>query len=192
MQEIASWVTFQLLSKCTLCGPDKSWYSSGSVQSCEEDGLPCFGVISTCDKPCRWKAQWNIRRGGTLSIRVECKQYPAQDPSPFLRDLSLQHGLNDIVDVLDLCELQDSCASESHRNCPAFHVHHLIRELRLVYLKSLLDLLDGRHCLRTTGCRASRRHELRPRYLAPVFQTIGAVGCTAGVFTALSIAGTWI
>ena len=82
---------------------------------------------------------------------------------------------------------------------PNGHVHHLIRERQLVYLNSLLDLLDGRHCLRTTGCRASWRHELRPRYLDSVGtclcvtrETIGAVGCTAGVFTTQSIAGTWI
>ena len=55
-----------------------------------------------------------------------------------------------------------SCASESHapalRTTSFSHLHWSISI-------SLLDLLGGGHCLCTTGCRASPRHELRLRYL---------------------------
>ena len=53
-----------------------------------------------------------------------------------------------------------------------------------------LDLLDVGHCLCTTVCRTSPRHELRLRYLVSFRDfpgcsapASGAVGCTAGVST---------
>ena len=44
-------------------------------------------------------------------------------------------------------------------------VHHFVLALHWSISISLLDLLGGGHCLCTTGCRASPRHELRLRYL---------------------------
>ena len=45
------------------------------------------------------------------------------------------------------------------------HVHHFVLALHWSISINLLDLLGGGHCLCTTGCRASPRHELRLRYL---------------------------
>ena len=46
-------------------------------------------------------------------------------------------------------------------------VHHFVLALHCGWSISisLLDLLDGGHCLCTTGCRASPQHELRLRHL---------------------------
>ena len=60
------------------------------------------------------------------------------------------------------------CASESHapalhkRACPPLRSRTALRWSISI---SLLDLLDVGHCLCTTSCRASPRHELRLRYL---------------------------
>ena len=41
------------------------------------------------------------------------------------------------------------------------HVHHFVLALHWSISINLLDLLGGGHCICTTGCRASPRHELR-------------------------------
>ena len=61
--------------------------------------------------------------------------------------------------------------SASDKHAPAIHRNGASPPLRSrIALHwsisiSLLDLLDGGHCLCTTGCRASPRHELRLRHL---------------------------
>ena len=58
---------------------------------------------------------------------------------------------NDFVDVLDSCENLSMVFSTSDLQvlviATQLHIHLLIRELQLVYLDIILDLLDVRHCL---------------------------------------------
>ena len=49
------------------------------------------------------------------------------------------------------------------------HVHHFVLALHWSISISLLDLLDGGHCLCTSGCRASPRHQLRLRCVFAIF-----------------------
>ena len=110
--------------------------------------------------------QLRHRRSGQCPVPLETPRSSCASESHAL--VLATRNTKEFVYVLDLHELQSSGPlTHRHLSCASLllflalvistqlHIHHLIRELQLVYLNSLLDLLDFRHLsLRSAACSA--------------------------------------
>ena len=89
---------------------------------------------------------WELSRIATATETICSMCCTIGNSSVFLLVLATWDS-NDFVDVLDLCENRTIVFSTSESQAfviaTQLHIHHLIRELQLVYI----NLLDGRHCL---------------------------------------------